>query len=130
MQRFSDRRAWVRAVVVAAAISVGLNGLVNMIEPASAEAADALPGAPTAVVALAGDSTAFVSWTAPGDVGDGIVAYTVTALSGTTTVGSRQVVGAQLGQTIVGLVNGVSYRSRPPRALRQALGPHRTRHCR
>ena len=69
------------------------------------------PGAPTAVTATAGPSSATVSWTAPVSGGAPITSYTVTpyangsALTPTTVTGNPPATSA----TISGLANGTSY---------------------
>ena len=65
-----------------------------------------VPGAPTAVVATAGDTSAVVSWTAPGNGGSPITGYTVTSSPGAITV---TVGGNQTGATVTGLTNGAAY---------------------
>jgi hypothetical protein len=65
------------------------------------------PGAPSGVSATAGDSSATVTWTAPGDGGSAITSYTVTPYIGgtaqpTTTVGTTSA-------SVTGLSNGTAY---------------------
>ncbi|MER7278454.1 fibronectin type III domain-containing protein [Dactylosporangium sp. NPDC000244] len=62
------------------------------------------PGAPANVTAVAGDGTADVSWTAPGNQGAGIAQYVVTASPGGATCTS---VGTSC--TVPGLANGTGY---------------------
>ena len=66
----------------------------------------AVPGAPTGVVATAGNGQAGVNWAAPPANGSPISAYTVTSNPGgiTTTVG-----GSTTSATVTGLSNGTSY---------------------
>jgi hypothetical protein len=74
-------------------------------------AAPTVPGAPTAVTATAGPSSATVTWTAPASGGAPITSYTVTpyangsALTPTTITGNPPATTA----TITGLTNGTSY---------------------
>ena len=82
----------------------------NRVSAASAASAAVTPGrapgAPTAVTATAGDESAAVSWTEPGDTGGADVSgYTVTASPGSetcTTTGARSCM-------VSGLVNGTPY---------------------
>ena len=61
-----------------------------------------VPGAPTGVLATAGDASAVVSWAAPAsDGGSGISGYTVTAAPGGAT--------ATTTATVTGLTNGTPY---------------------
>ena len=68
------------------------------------------PGAPTGVTAVAGDTTADVSWTAPAyDGGSAITGYQVTPYIGAT-AGTPVLVGsAATAKTITGLTNGTAY---------------------
>lgn len=89
-------------IAVLAALVVALGAVLIGSAPVRA----AVPDAPTSVTAVAGDTSAFVRWTAPGS---DVQSYTVTAhASGGGTV-TRSVAGQQLGQTVVGLTNGTSY---------------------
>jgi CSLREA domain-containing protein len=69
-----------------------------------------VPGAPTNVVAVAGNAQAAVSWTPPAsNGGSSITSYTVTSNVG----GFSQVVdGSQTSVVMTGLTNGTSYRFR------------------
>ena len=63
------------------------------------------PGAPTGVTATAGDSTAVVSWTAPGSLGTGtFTGYTATAQPGGASCSTTTT-----GCTITGLTDGTTY---------------------
>ena len=64
----------------------------------------ALPGAPTAVVAMRGNGEALVSWTAPASGGGTITGYTVTASSG-----GFQCTTTATSCIVSGLTNGQSY---------------------
>jgi hypothetical protein len=66
----------------------------------------AVPGAPTSVVADAGDGEATVSWSAPlSDGGSALTGYTVTSSAGGTVVVS----GVATSTTVGGLTNGVAH---------------------
>ena len=65
-----------------------------------------VPGAPTNVVAVGGNGSAVVSWTAPGNGGSAITGYTV---SSTPAGGSATVSGSSTTATVSGLSNGTSY---------------------
>jgi hypothetical protein len=71
---------------------------------ASSEAASAVPGAPTDVVASPADGQATVDFTEPPDGGSPITSYTVTASPGGATA-----TGAGTELTVTGLTNGTSY---------------------
>ncbi len=65
----------------------------------------AVPGAPTAVAATAGNAQAAVTWTAPAsDGGAAISGYTVTSSPGAKTCST-----ATTGCTVTGLTNGTAY---------------------
>ena len=65
-----------------------------------------VPGAPTAVIATAGNGEVAVSWAAPSvDGGSPVTGYTVTSTPGATTCTTT---GA-LACTVTGLINGTSY---------------------
>ena len=65
------------------------------------------PGAPTGVMATAGDREVTVTWTSPGDHGSQpITGYTVTASPGGQTIASS---GAVTVATLGGLANGTAY---------------------
>ena len=64
-----------------------------------------VPGAPTNVTAIAGNSQATVSWTAPANNGGApITSYTVTSAPG-----NKQCSSAVTNCTVTGLTNGTSY---------------------
>jgi serine protease len=64
------------------------------------------PDKPTAAHAVAGDSQATVSWTAPADNGSTISGYTVTSSPGSIT---KSAAGDQTSAVVDGLDNGTSY---------------------
>ncbi len=69
------------------------------------------PAAPTGVAAVAGDRTATVSWTAPGNGGSAITSYTVTPFIGATAQTPVVVNGTPPATTttVTGLTNGTAY---------------------
>jgi hypothetical protein len=98
----TNGRAYLFTVVATNAAGVSPPSL-----PSSAVVPASVPGAPTNVVAVAGDTTATVSWSAPdADGGVPIAAYVVTnTVDGTATI----VTGDQTSATIVNLTDGVAY---------------------
>jgi hypothetical protein len=69
------------------------------------------PSAPSAVSASAGNSSASVSWTAPGDGGSPITSYTITPYIGGVAQPSTTISGnpPATAATITGLSNGTTY---------------------
>ena len=69
------------------------------------------PGAPTGVSATAGNGSATVSWTAPGNGGSAITSYTVTPYIGSAAQTPVTVTGSPpaTSATVTGLTNGTSY---------------------
>lgn len=68
------------------------------------------PGAPTNVVALPGDASASVGWTAPPSNGAPITSYTVTALVAGAPTGITAIAGGTATNIVVsGLTNGTTY---------------------
>jgi hypothetical protein len=69
------------------------------------------PSAPTGVTATAGNGTAQVSWTAPGDGNSPITSYSITPETGSTTLPATVITGnpPATKATISGLTNGVTY---------------------
>ena len=69
------------------------------------------PSAPTGVTAVAGNTSAVVSWTAPPDGGSPITSYVVTTTGGADPPGPVNVNGTPPGDstTITGLTNGTAY---------------------
>jgi len=64
-----------------------------------------VPGAPTAVLAVAGNGSALVSWSAPASTGGAAISgYTVTA-----SPGGRTCTAVGLSCTVTGLTNGTGY---------------------
>ncbi len=84
----------------------------------------ALPGAPTAVVATRGDTTAGLSWTAPALTGGSpITGYTVQVRTGTTVVTTGVVVTVTgTTATVTGLTNGTAYNFRVQAVNAQGTG--------
>ena len=65
----------------------------------------AIPAAPTAVTAVAGNAKATVSWTAPANGGSAITRYTVTASPG----GKTAITTGATTADVTGLTNGTAY---------------------
>ncbi len=63
------------------------------------------PGAPTSATAIAGDTSAAVSWTAPADPGS----YPISTYQVTATPGSRSCMTSTLTCEVSGLTNGTTY---------------------
>lgn len=80
---------------------VGLNQPANPV----------VPSAPSGATATAGNASAHVSWTAPGDGGSPITSYTVTPYEGSAAQTPKVISGSPpaTSTTITGLTNGVSY---------------------
>jgi hypothetical protein len=89
---------------VTATNSIGTGPASAASSPVTPAAAVTVPGAPTGVSAVAGDSQATVSWTAPSNGGSPITGYTVTRSPGgaTTPASGTSVV-------VTGLTNGTAY---------------------
>ncbi|HRE00895.1 MAG TPA: fibronectin type III domain-containing protein, partial [Ilumatobacteraceae bacterium] len=69
--------------VVVGVVATGVSPVTNTITTYDFE--PSLPAAPTAVIAVAGDTTATVSWTAPDSGGTPLQSYTVTSAPGAKT---------------------------------------------
>ncbi len=63
------------------------------------------PGPPTAVIAVAGDASARVSWTPPASTGS----FPVTTYLATSTPGGRTCLASALACEVTGLANGMTY---------------------
>ncbi len=94
--------AYYATVAATNAVGTGPTGTSNTVTPAG------LPGAPTAVTATRGDTSAAVSWTAPGSNGSAITGYSVKAYAGPTLVSATNV-GNVTSTTVTGLTNGTAY---------------------
>ncbi|KGN39906.1 DUF4082 domain-containing protein, partial [Knoellia aerolata] len=83
------------------------------------------PGAPTAVIATAGDASAVVSWTAPPNGGSPITGYTVTPYVGTTAQVPWTVTGnpPATSTTVTGLTNGTAHTFRVAATTAVGTGP-------
>ncbi|CAN7375554.1 PKD domain-containing protein [Arthrobacter sp. LjRoot78] len=70
-----------------------------------------VPAAPTGVTAVAGNASATVTWSAPGNGGSAITSYTVTPFAGSVAQAPVQVTGnpPAAGTTVTGLANGTTY---------------------
>src|SRR5258708_9814397 len=93
-----------------------------MVDPNSAAAG---VGAPTNVIATAGDASASVSWTAPTGGASPITSYMVTAYDGCTIQGSMTVSGSPPPTIAVftGLTNGNAYTFRVSAVNSSGTGP-------
>lgn len=69
----------------------------------------AVPGAPTGVVAAAGNGQVTVSWLIPANGGQPIKAFTVQTLSGLPPLQASVLSPLATSLTVLGLVNGVTY---------------------
>ncbi len=85
--------------------------MATVVLAGTASTSATAPGAPTGVTATAGDGSANVSWTAPGNGGSAITSYTVTPYVGSTAQSATTVTGSppQTNTTITGLTDGTSY---------------------
>ncbi len=74
-------------------------------------AAASVPAAPTGVVAVAGNASANVSWTAPSDGGSPITSYTITPFIGAVAQTATTITGSPpaTAATVTGLTNGTAY---------------------
>jgi len=85
--------------------------------PASAESNPVVPrgvpGAPTSVVAVRGNASASLSWTAPAsNGGSAITGYQVQVRTGTTVVRTDVLTGPSTSTLVTGLTNGTAYNFR------------------
>ena len=83
--------------------------LATLVFKTGSVTAPTVPSAPSAVVAMAGNAQATVSWTQPPDGGSAITGYTITPYIGTVAQMPVNVGGGVLTTTITGLVNGTAY---------------------
>jgi len=82
-----------------------------VLKPGGESQPPTVPGAPTEVKATAGDSTATVTWTAPGNGNSPITSYTVTPYIGTTAQTPTTVTGTPpaTSANVTGLTDGTTY---------------------
>jgi Ca2+-binding RTX toxin-like protein len=86
------------------ALGAGPEGTSNAVTPRG------LPGAPTGVVATAGNASAVVNWVAPAsDGGSPITSYTVVVRRGATVVSTNTVAATLRTFTATGLTNGAAH---------------------
>jgi len=89
-------------------LAVALASLLSCTSGGGPQPSGTVPGAPTGVVATAGDKRATLDWTAPSATGASpIQSYTVSASTGTPATIS--VGGNTTTATVTGLTNGTSY---------------------
>ena len=100
----------------------GATGTAGRQVAVNAPTTPTAPGVPTGVTATAGNGSATVSWTAPGDGGSALTAYVVTPYIGATAQTPVEVTGAPPAKTatVSGLTNGTAYTFRV--AARNAVG--------
>jgi Ca2+-binding RTX toxin-like protein len=90
--------------------AVNLFGAGALSQPSNAVTPVGLPGTPTGVVGVRGNTTVTLSWTAPlSNGGSPITGYNVQVRSGTTIIRTDPV-GTGTTATITGLTNGTAYR--------------------
>jgi hypothetical protein len=89
--------------------ALNLFGAGPLSAPSNAVTPAGLPGAPTAVVAIRGNGSADVSWTAPAsDGGRAITGYVVQVRTGTTVVRTVVLTGTATTTTVTELTNGTA----------------------
>ncbi len=98
----------------AATVNTGANTIwlmATVVLKSAATGTATAPAAPTGVTASAGDGTASVSWTAPGNGGSAITSYTVTPYVGTTAQTPTIISGSPpaTSAVITGLSDGTTY---------------------
>jgi hypothetical protein len=86
-------------------VDTNWNAATQGQQPFAVGPAASVPGKPTGVTATAGNASALVSWTAPGNGGSAITGYTVTSTSG----GKTCTTSGALSCTVSGLTNGQGY---------------------
>ena len=88
-----------------------------------------MPGVPTGVSATAGNGSATVGWTAPGNGGSAITSYTVTPYIGSAAQAPVTVSGSPpaTSTTVTGLTNGTSYTFTVSATNAVGTGPARRR---
>ncbi len=100
--------AWPAAVLTSAQMASGQPlppAVVTPLSTTTITAATAVPGAPTNVVATAGNASATLTWSAPAsDGGSAVIGYVITPSSG-----SPVTVGDVTSDTVTGLTNGSPY---------------------
>lgn len=99
--------------------SYGDDTVTGEIPVARTPAATTLPSAPAAVRAVAGDSSARVSWTAAAGNGSPVTGYTATSSPGGRTCSTSGTTGC----TVTGLTNGTSYTFRVSATSSAGTGP-------
>jgi Fibronectin type III domain len=99
---------WIGSPAIAALLGIAFVFLASSCGQSTANnSAGTRPAsAPTAVGALAGNASAFVSWTAPSSNGGAITGYTVTSSPGGVMASA---VGNATNASVIGLTNGTTY---------------------
>jgi hypothetical protein len=112
MDLFTEDKAVAAGATPNASVAVGGSAIWQLatvvFKPAAPAGPSTAPGAPTGVTAVAGNASAAVSWSPPGnDGGSPVTAYTVTPYIGTSAQPSTVVAGTST--TVTGLTNGTAY---------------------
>ena len=89
-----------------------LFGASPLSAPSNAVTPQGLPSAPTAVVAVRGNTTVDLSWTPGSDGGSPVTSWQVQVRTGGLTIRTDTVTGSTPSTTVTGLTNGTAYNFR------------------